>query len=94
MRIERLKYYINKNNFNLDFETNGIGMTWGVSYVRLTIGAKSKFENIEHFFFSTLKSEVNQTSGIYGQPTWAEKTDLNKWAENLKVKEIKNEDLI
>jgi hypothetical protein len=94
MKIERLKEYINKNNFNLDFETDGIGMTWGVSYVRLTIGIKRKFENIEHFFFSTLKSKKNQTSGIYEQLTWAEKTDLSNWSENLKIKEVKIEELI
>lgn len=94
MNIERVKNDINQNNFNLDFETDGIGMTWGVSYVRLTIGIKSKFENIEHFFFSTLKSEKNQTSGIVGQPTWAEKTDLIQWSENLKIEEIKKEELI
>lgn len=94
MNKEVLKEYAKKNYFNLDFETNGIGMTWGVSYIRMTVGLKSKFENLEHFFFSTLKLEKNQTSNIYGQPTWADRTELQDWVENLKIKEVKHDELI
>jgi hypothetical protein len=93
MNLERLEKYIDTNNFNLGFETDGVGMTWGVSYIRFTVGDKSKFDSIEHFFFSTLKSDKNQTSGIYGQPTWTDRTNLKEWAKNLKIKEVKNEEL-
>lgn len=94
MNLERLEKHIDKNNYNLDFETDGIGMTWGVSYVRLTIGLKSKFENMEHFFFSTLKSDKNMTSGVSSGPTWLERTDLKEWALNLKTTEIKKENIL
>ncbi|MFD2943207.1 hypothetical protein [Flavobacterium notoginsengisoli] len=94
MNIEQLVKYISQNNYNLDFETDGIGMTWGVSYVRLTIGLKSKFENIEHFFFSTLNSDQNMTSGPLGGPIWSERTDLKEWANNLKISEVKKEVIV
>ncbi|MES2515649.1 MAG: hypothetical protein V4580_15950 [Bacteroidota bacterium] len=93
MNIDILKTHIHNNNYNLDFETDGIGMTWGVSYVRLAIGQKSKFENIEHFFYSTLKSNKNMTSGIYGSPTWEQRTTIKEWASKLKITDIKKEDL-
>lgn len=94
MNLELLEKYIDNNNYNLDFETDGIGMTWGVSYVRVAIGRKSKFDTIEHFFFSTLKSDKNTTSQILGQPIWSERTNLKEWALNLKINEIKKEEII
>ncbi len=94
MNLEQLEKYIVDNNYSIDFETDGIGYTWGVSYVRLTIGLKSKFENIEHFFFSTLNSDQNMTSGIAAGSTWLEKTDLKEWASNLNIAEIKKENII
>jgi hypothetical protein len=94
MNLQKLEKYIDSNNYNLDFETDGIGMTWGVSYVRLVIGLKSKFENMEHFFLSTIKSDENMTSGVLGQPTWIERTDLKEWAINLKITKVKNEDIV
>ena len=94
MNINILEKHIDNNNYNLDFETDGIGMTWGVSYVRLAIGQKSKFENIEHFFYSTLKSDKNMTSRIYGGPTWEQRTSIKEWASNLKITSIKDEALI
>lgn len=93
MNLEILEKYVGSNNYHLDFLTDGIGMTWGVSYVRLTVGEKRKFDNIEHFFFSTIMSEKNMTSGIYGQPTWINKVDLKEWAKKLKVKEIDKEEI-
>ncbi|MCE2996845.1 MAG: hypothetical protein ACK5RG_21815 [Cyclobacteriaceae bacterium] len=79
---------INKNNYNLDFEVDEVGMTWGVSYVRFVIGDKLKFESIEHFFFSTLKSKGNITSMLGGGKTWTERADLTRWANGLTIESI------
>lgn len=94
MNLALLEKYINQNNCNLDFETDGIGMSWGVSYIRLTVGQKSKFESMEQFFYSTLKSDKNMTSGIYGELAWEERTDIHEWARNLKITDKTNEELI
>ena len=79
---------INKNNYNLDFDVDGVGMTWGVSYVRFVIGDKLKFESIEHFFFSTLKSKGNITSMLGGGKTWTQRADLTRWANGLTIESI------
>ena len=88
MNIEILEKCIENGNYLLDFEEDGIGMTWGVSYFRFVIGDKSKFRNIEQFFLSTLKSKNNWTSGIYGQPKWIESVDLINWTRNLKQQNV------
>lgn len=93
MNLKNLESYIDAKNYNLDFETDGIGWTWGVSYVRLTVGQKSKFETLEHFFFSTIMSNKNITSSINGKLNWIDNTDLKEWAKNLNVRQIKPEEL-
>jgi len=64
MDFKILEKIIDDNNQNVNFETDGINMTWLVSYIRFTVAEKTKFENIEHFFVSTLKSDKNMTSII------------------------------
>jgi hypothetical protein len=94
VKKETIEEYIDNDYWNFDFEHDGIGMTWGVSYIRLVVGEKSKFDNIEHFFFSSIKSDKNMTSGIFGGLAWEERTNIKKWTKNLIVPEILNEDLI
>ena len=79
---------INKNDYKLDFDVDGVGMTWGISYVRFVIGDKLKFASIEHFFFSTLKSKANITSMLGGGKTWEERADLTRWANGLTIDSI------
>src|SRR3954471_7100750 len=94
MNIEMLEEYIDKNKYCLEFETDGVGFTWGISYIRLTVGQKSKFDNIEHFFFSALKSEKNITSGIFGGPSWEARTNIKEWAKGLQVVDVSIQDLL
>ena len=94
MRTKLLVDFIKKESYNLDFELDGVGMTWGVSYIRFVIGNKMKFESLEHFFYSTLRSEGNMTSVVQGGETWEKRTDLRRWAIGLKVEPVLSENLV
>ncbi len=60
----------------------------------MVVGLKSSFKNIEQFFYSTIKSPNNNSSGIYGQPPWLERTDLKLWAAHLEITPINRERLV
>ena len=94
MDAERLNHYIDSHHYTLDFKADGTGMMWGVSHVRLAIGSRNTFENIEHFFFSTLHSDESMTLAMPDGASWLERTDLKQWALNLTITEVKKEALI
>lgn len=94
IRKERLLEYAENSQYDLSFEFDKIGMTWGVSYVRFTYGTRGTFENIEHFFFSCLKSDKNQSSLMAGGPRWEERVDMKKWILGLDITPINPDSLI
>ena len=90
MKKERLLDIIKSGLYNTDFEVDGVGMTWGVSYVRFVIGQKSNYNDVEHFFYSTIKSNRNMTSMVQGGQSWDKRVDIEKWALGLTFESIPN----
>ena len=41
---------ISEKDYNLNFVSDAISRTWGISYVRLVVGRKTSFKHFEHFF--------------------------------------------
>lgn len=94
MDKEVLLETINRNEYKLDFDVDGVGMTWGISYIRFVIGDKLKFNNLEHFLFSTIKSANNKTSRLAGGKTWEERADLTRWTNGLTIEAIQGSTVI
>jgi len=76
------------------FETDGIGLTWGISYARFVTGERAKFQSIEHFFYCAVKSPQNMSSSIAGGLSWEERVDMEAWITGLTVKSATPESML
>ncbi len=72
-------------NSQAEFECDEIGQTWGVSYIRVVVAQISSFQSIEHFFVNSLFVGKSYCSNGFGEKSWYEGADLEKWASGLKI---------
>jgi len=88
--MEKIKInsIIKTEAYNTNFEFDKVGMTWGISYIRFTIGLKKNFNCLEQFFISAFKTENNLSSMMEGGKTWEERANFANWANGLKIEEI------
>ncbi|QCE42758.1 hypothetical protein [Psychroserpens sp. NJDZ02] len=85
MQKNIIKHYFDKNQPNLNFEFDEIGMTWQVSFVRYVGASKTNFDSIEDFFYCLIKSGNNMTTNYVGKPEWKDSTNIENWIGNLDI---------